>query len=333
MRVSAIVPTYNCGPWLKECIDSILRQDAPVMELIIVDDGSTDDTARIVQACGDKRIRYFRQDHAGLSRTRNVGLAKARGDFLAFLDADDLWPSNYLGEMLAHLERSPNCGLAYCEVLHIHPDGRQEECYPSESYPSGRITCQMFQRFLVWVQGCVMRRACMDGMWFDERFSFGTGEDIDLLLRLSLRTSFLFVPSVRITRRIRRESLSQNPDHFRFRMNMVKGIRVYERFYHRLGGKDCIPARLARGYLSRTYTRHAGKYRISDARRASLALYREAIRYSWLSRRAWWGLARAWAMPKRRDALPDWQMPQHLPDEIMHVPEPRAMETANSVND
>ena len=329
MRISAIVPTYNCGRWLKECIDSILGQDAPVMELIVVDDGSTDDTARIVHAFGDGRIRYFRQDHAGVSRARNVGLAKARGDALAFLDADDLWPDNYLGTMLAHLEQSPNCGLAYSRVLNVYPDGRQKEFQPPESCPSGKITCQLYQRFLVWVQACVMRRACLEGMWFDERLHIG--EDADLLLRLSLRTSFLFVPDVRVTRRIRSDSLSQHPDHFR--MNRVDGIRIYERFYHRLGGKDCIPSRLARGRLSRAYARLARRYRHSGARRASLALYRQAIRYNWMSRRVYRGLVRTWWMARSRDTLPDWQMSQPLPDEIEHVPEPCAVETENSVND
>jgi glycosyltransferase involved in cell wall biosynthesis len=324
MRVSAIVATYNCGHWLRECIDSILSQDPPVMELIIVDDGSTDDTPRIVAALADRQIRYFRQDNTGQPSALNAGIANARGDILAFLDADDLWPPNYLRQMLEGLSHAPQYGLAYCALTHIHPDGNTESM-PPEVYPTGRVTSEMFQRFLVWVQGSVVRKACMEGMWFDERLR--TGQDADLLLRLSLRTPFLFVPGVRVIRRIRPDSLSQHPDNYR--MNMVRGIRVYERFYYRLGGKECIPPRLARGYLSRTCLRHARKYRVSGARRAAITLYRHAIRYNPLSHRAYLGLLRAWIMPQGRDTIAQWEMPEQLPADIYRLPGPRAVEIAD----
>jgi len=87
-KVSVIIPTYNCSSWLLEAIDSIFNQTFKDYELIVVDDGSTDDTQSRVKAIEDKGLQYFYKESAGLASARNFGIAKATGDFIAFLDCD-----------------------------------------------------------------------------------------------------------------------------------------------------------------------------------------------------------------------------------------------------
>lgn len=105
-RISAIIPAYNPGSLIEETIRSIQAQTVPVYEIIVVDDGSTDDTAeRVQQRWPD--IRYIYQENAGDGAARAQGIKLARGELLAFLDADDLWTPTKLETQLAYLERDP----------------------------------------------------------------------------------------------------------------------------------------------------------------------------------------------------------------------------------
>lgn len=114
-RVSCVVPVFNGERFLAEALESILLQTRPPEEIIVVDDGSTDDTGGIARGFGNA-IRYVRQDNAGPAAARNTGVALAGGDFLAFLDADDLWLPTKLELQLARFEARPD--LEFC-VTHL----------------------------------------------------------------------------------------------------------------------------------------------------------------------------------------------------------------------
>src|SRR5690349_20563283 len=103
MRISAIVAVYNGAERLRDALDSIVAQDLAPSEVIVVDDGSTDATPDIIRSYGEA-IRSFRQPNAGLSAAHNRAISQATGDALAFLDHDDLWPSNRLSVMAKVLE-------------------------------------------------------------------------------------------------------------------------------------------------------------------------------------------------------------------------------------
>ena len=105
--VSVIIPVYNAKRFLLEAVESVRQQDYQPMEIIIVDDGSTDSSAALINNLGDD-IRFFSQEHQGPSAARNQGLAMARGDVIAFLDADDLWPRGRLHLQLERLLQDPN---------------------------------------------------------------------------------------------------------------------------------------------------------------------------------------------------------------------------------
>ena len=100
--ISIILPTYNSAPWLRACVESVVAQTVTDWELIAIDDGSTDGSATILESMvkRDKRIRLIRSGHNGVAYVRNVGIAEARGELVAFIDSDDLWPSDSLALLL-----------------------------------------------------------------------------------------------------------------------------------------------------------------------------------------------------------------------------------------
>jgi glycosyltransferase involved in cell wall biosynthesis len=107
--VSVIIPTYNRGALLVEAVESALAQRRPPDEILVVDDGSRDDTAARMAAYGE-RVRYVRQANAGPSAARNHGFRLARGEYLALLDSDDLWTPDRLERQLEVLQRTCGCG-------------------------------------------------------------------------------------------------------------------------------------------------------------------------------------------------------------------------------
>ena len=116
MRVSVISPTYNSGPLVVEAVESALAQTAPPHEVIVVDDGSTDDTADRLARFGD-RVRYVRQMNARVAAARNTGIRISTGDAVAFLDADDVWHPEKLARQVAALDADPDLGLVGTDVF------------------------------------------------------------------------------------------------------------------------------------------------------------------------------------------------------------------------
>lgn len=110
VKISVIIPAYNGDRFLAEAIESVLQQTEPDWEIIIVDDGSTDQTASVAQQYG-KTVRYFSQTNLGVAASRNLGLAAALGDYIAFLDQDDLFLPHKLAAQGELLDRNPDLGI------------------------------------------------------------------------------------------------------------------------------------------------------------------------------------------------------------------------------
>jgi glycosyltransferase involved in cell wall biosynthesis len=111
--VSVVIPTYNYGRFIVDAIRSVLDQTLPPSETIVVDDGSRDQTAAVVEAFGD-RVRYIRQDNAGVGAARNRGVNESAGELVAFLDADDTWEPTNLEKQVARFETDEELGLVHC---------------------------------------------------------------------------------------------------------------------------------------------------------------------------------------------------------------------------
>lgn len=116
-RVSVIMPTYNYGRYVADAIESIQAQTFGNFEIVVVDDGSTDDTAAILARLAEPRLKVIRQERAGTASARNRGLEAARGEFITWLDADDLWKPTFLERHLAVLEAEPEVGYSFSNFM------------------------------------------------------------------------------------------------------------------------------------------------------------------------------------------------------------------------
>ena len=144
MLISVVIPTYNRGAAIRPTIESALAQDLPpeAVELIVVDDGSTDDTAEFLREnYGDNpRVRLFSMANGGVARARNFGLDQARGEFIAYLDHDDLWLPSKLRLQLEKMRSRPRVGLVHCNWLAVNETG---DAMP----PEFQITQQKWWKF------------------------------------------------------------------------------------------------------------------------------------------------------------------------------------------
>jgi len=294
---------------VKEAISSVLAQTERDLEVIVVDDGSADDTHSVVENISDSRLTYFYKANGGASSARNLGLSKARGDYLVFLDSDDFWPENYLEVMLSHLKNESEFGAAYSPITVICPDGRQIKSYKRPEGKSGWIISDLFKRGFVWPSAAVFRTSVWKDFYFDEmlRKSY---EDSDALLRLSMHTQFLFVPDVQAFYRISSDSISAEAG------TACTRILVLERFYFRLGGYKIVPAKTAKRRISHACRKVAEARRCEGNRTAAITLYKRAIRYWPADLRLYLGLVQTLLLSKKKDPSPDWQMPKPLGEPI-----------------
>jgi len=304
-KVSVIIPTYNRSNVAKEAISSVLAQTESDLEVIVVDDGSTDDTCSVVETLNDDRIIYFYKKNDGPASARNFGLSKAKGEYLAFLDHDDLWPPNYLEVMVSHLENNDEFEAAYSPITVVYPDGRQIKSYKAHEGKSGWITLDLFKHGFVWTSAALICREVLENFAFDESLK-RSYEDGDFFLRLSTRAQFLFVKDVQAIKRNHLENFSTKVGVLPTR------ILVLERFYFKLGGKKLIPTGIARRKLSHASRTVAEAYRRQKKRCAAITLYKRAIRYWPVDLRLYLGLCKTLLLNKKNDPNPDWKMPESL---------------------
>ena len=305
-KVSVIIPTYNRSRLAKEAVNCVLNQTFKDLEVIVADDGSTDDTHIVVQSIMDDRIKYFYKENGGASSARNLGLKKAQGQFICFLDSDDLWPKNFLQTMLISLQASPEYGAAYCMRTLLFENGSTQSSYQKDFFLSGRVTAQLFQKTFIQTSTICFRKNVLEGIFFDE--SLNNGEDVDAWLRISTRTKFLFVPDIQIIYR-QQTAPADNPA---FETKGCNRIRVLERFYFKLGGHKYIPRKAAMRKLSNAYRSAAKKAFNASCRKATIELTKTALQYQKWQIRLYLDLIKAYSINKENDKMPDWQMPKPL---------------------
>jgi glycosyltransferase involved in cell wall biosynthesis len=207
--ISVIIPTFNYGRFLRQAIDSVLAQTYAPLEIIVVDDGSTDDTPEIAASYGD-RIRYIRQRNAGVGAARNKGIASARGEYLAFLDSDDLWLPEKLERQIARFEASPELGFVHTGVERFDESGSLGISMPAFE---GRIAREMLRldREIVAAIGSGLllpKRVAEEVGGFDTRLP--PSEDWDFCYRIALRYRVGFVPLVLVRYRLHAAGIHLN---------------------------------------------------------------------------------------------------------------------------
>ncbi len=181
--VSAIIPCYNYGRYVTQAVESALAQTYPNMEVIVVDDGSTDDTRRRLEPYF-ARIRYIYQENRGASAARNTGIRHARGEWIAPLDADDYWHPRKTESQLAAVPDLDAVGLIGSDVA--------RDAFPESLPANPNVEPVGVRDFLLTIpmsnSGALIKRACLDHVgWYDDRIKSGSAEDRDLFLRIAAR--------------------------------------------------------------------------------------------------------------------------------------------------
>jgi glycosyltransferase involved in cell wall biosynthesis len=210
--VSVIVPVYNCERYLGFGIQSILEQDYHPFEVIVVDDGSTDNSGNIARSF--KEVHYIYQPNQGVAVARNVGIAAAQGEFIAFLDADDLWAPNKLSVQVDYLLKNPQVGYTLVKMHNFLEPGVRWPSWLGEEVSEADEYCYSLSTLVV-------RKSVFDEIGvFDPRFRIG--EDTDWLIHAKVAgVPMAILPHVLVQRRIHGSNLCYNYDK--------PGVRLHTR--------------------------------------------------------------------------------------------------------
>lgn len=201
-KISVVIPTYNRASLIGETILSALGQSLVEKEIIVVDDGSSDDTSEVVKEFGDQII-YIRQPNSGPARARNIGIRMAKGQYIAFLDSDDLWLPDKLELQVQTFQHSPQLGLIFTDVMWF--SGR-EVMVPSLKEKYQLHTGHVYEKLLFdnWIatSSVLVKKECLDQVGgFDEDPQIMFVEDWNLWIRLAKHFQFGMVDRVLVKRR------------------------------------------------------------------------------------------------------------------------------------
>jgi glycosyltransferase involved in cell wall biosynthesis len=289
--VSVVIPSYNYGRFIAGAVESVLAQTVNEIEVIVVDDGSTDGTAEVIAPyLADRRVRFFPLEHAGVSAAKNTGVRLSRAPLVAFLDADDLWLPAKLERQLALFRADPELGAAFTRRLLINEHGQEVE-YRQPVLHRGNILERLFVvNFICQSSAVVPRDVLHEVGMFDERCP--PVEDFDLWLRVARAYRFDYVDEPLVKYRVGHVSLSSRNEE-----KLLIALEVMRRFLDERGGRDVIDPAVVRRAKAETY------FHLSLAKRPRAPL--AALRFNLLGLAmepgylpAWKGLA---SLP-----IPEW---------------------------
>ncbi|MEM9923939.1 MAG: glycosyltransferase [Cyanobacteria bacterium P01_D01_bin.50] len=188
-KVSVIIPAYNAMIYLPKTVESVLKQTFTDFDVIIVNDGSSDNIEQWANTITDNRVKLVSQKNQGAAAARNTGIAHAKGEYIAFVDSDDLWEPSKLEKQVYCLDNNPDVGLVYVWVASIDAKGNDlGKLYSNHS--EGYVWEKMLQGNIVWSGSAAMvRRDCFEKLGvFDQNLRFA--EDWEMWIRISRNYSF-----------------------------------------------------------------------------------------------------------------------------------------------
>lgn len=218
-KISVVIPTYNAAHLVVDAIDSVLAQTAPADEIIVIDDGSADNTSAALARYGD-RLRYIVQKNAGASSARNHGVQLAQGDYVAFLDADDVWHPRRLEFQLKAIAKHPDLGLLGCKVFEW-PADRMPKVNEAEAETVVFVPWdQLVLKTCIATTSSIVRKSIVDQLGgFDT--SLKSTEDRDLWVRIAELAPVAYLPAELVGMRKIEGSLSRQKAT-QIRDNMLK---------------------------------------------------------------------------------------------------------------
>ena len=189
-RVSIIIPTYNYAEYIQKAIDSVLAQTYKNCEIIVVDDGSTDNTQEIIENKYKNKVRYYYQENKGAPAARNKGIKKSKGEYLSFLDADDYLTESSIENRLTVLEQNKSIAWVYSKWLYLDTQGNiifnafRDAPFLYKDKCKGNVFLAMLGGALICTPTVLVRKICVEEIGgFDERLT--ALQDYDLWLRVS----------------------------------------------------------------------------------------------------------------------------------------------------
>jgi glycosyltransferase involved in cell wall biosynthesis len=279
-RVSVVIPAYNYARFLGETIQSVLDQTFRDFELIVVDDGSTDNTMEVVSSFKDNRIQYIYQENGGLSSARNTGIKASKGEYIAFLDSDDIWLPENLELKVKLLDSHPDAGLVCSDAYFFDNNtganlGRSwhDPKRSHHRFDPVRATRQPLMEILRWgffIGPCatiVRRQVFIAVGYFDE--SISPHEDWDLFVRIVQHFSIEIIDMQLLKVRVHSTSLSKNQE------KMYQGAIATINKVVRNGSLSGSELRLLKKHLALAHSRY-GRWallsgKIAEARKALIA--------------------------------------------------------------
>ena len=299
--ISIVIPTFNSAAFISKTVESALAQTYPHIEIVAVDDGSSDNTVPILRQLGDK-VRVFTQANAGAATARNHGIAQSRGDFVAFLDADDYWHPAKLDAQMRHLSACAGCRAVYCAWAEWRCDRDGAWSVPPwgdetpdpmalEQAGSGWLYPVLLQDSVVHTSTLVLHRSVIDEVGqFDTQLR--KGQDLDYWIRISRVTPFHKLRAVLSLYRIHDTSITFRPMPVNYRAAVIQ--KALDAF----GLTDVTGARVDKAAVDRVLAQSwrvfSGQHLAHGSPKVALESLRKAIRLDPRNPSAWALLARAW---------------------------------------
>jgi glycosyltransferase involved in cell wall biosynthesis len=289
-KVSVVITCYKYAHFLPLALDSVLGQTHRNIEAIVVNDGSPDNTDEVMQKyLGDPRVVYIKQQNAGQAVAKNNGIARASGDIIGFLDADDIWELDKVAKQLP-LFADPEVGVVYCTVKYMDESGAplQMEVRDLMAPRRGWITAEIFKDNLIPFCATLVRKECFAKVGVMDT-AFRMGIDWDLWLRMSVHYKFDYVDEPLLHYRVGHAGqMSKN-----FLVRYEDTMRIMRQFIQT--NPDRLSKSLVRWSFAYSYCNRGYYFRTHDAWQ-SLSFYLKAIRTRWNHVPAYTGVAKLLAL-------------------------------------
>ncbi|MCK4735030.1 MAG: glycosyltransferase [Methanophagales archaeon] len=265
VKVSIIIPVYNGERYISEAIDSVLNQTYRDFEIIVIDDGSKDNTSNILRMYGEK-IRWKSQENKGPASAKKIGTSMTEGEYITYLDSDDMFLPDKLKQQVDYLDKHPEVGLVYSDYYQVDEKGKI-----TKLISCNKKNVPLIQQNYVPTSGVMCRRECFDNVGvFDE--SLGGDYDWDMWLRISEKYPIYCIPKPLFKYRVHGENISlTRPNRLDYERKVK--ILLLEKAYQRRGKPSWLKFKIIRA----KFERKIGKiWPLSDERLSGF----------------WWGLNR-----------------------------------------
>jgi len=311
--VSVVIATYNYGRFLAAALDSVFMQTFQDFEIIVIDDGSTDDTSEVIRSyLGDPRVHYLRTDHLGQPAAKNAGIRGASGEFVAFLDADDIWLPTKLDKQIELIRSDPTLGVVHCKIQPMNEHGVPTIIYQERPMYRGWVLDKLFHRPFICFSSSMIRRDVLEEVGgFDETIPLSI--DYDLWLRIAMRYQFDHVDERLVLYRSGHANLSRRL------VDRCRCIRkIIRRFLNEHGGAALLDRSLCRQVWTEHCCDTASAFGKPCPFRA-FAWYGRALATCPWHGPAWKSLATFWWPDRLRSTMlrllkrPDWRQVQATP--------------------